>query len=65
MNGLISAVGIYVAPLTGEAIAAAKQVGTVIVDMSGTSCKVPDAIAYIEKARSKGNLGKKKKMVKC
>src|SRR3569833_708640 len=49
MNGFIIAVGSYVAPLSDEAIAAANQVGTVVVDMTGTSCKVPDAAAYIEK----------------
>jgi len=65
MNGFIISVGAYVAPLSDEAIAAANKVGAVIVDMTGTSCKVPPAVTYIEKAKSKGSLGKKKKMVKC
>jgi hypothetical protein len=54
-----------VTALSPDAIAAAKKIGTVIVDMHGRACKVPDAVAYIDKAKSKGTLGKKKKMVKC
>jgi len=65
MNGFIIAMGSYVTALSADAIAAAKKIGTVIVDMHGRACKVPDALAYIEKAKSKGTLGKKKKMVKC
>lgn len=65
MNGYISAVGAYVKPLTKEAIAAAKKIGVVTVDMKGTCCKVPDPIAYIGKIEARGSLGKKKKMVKC
>jgi len=65
MNAFIISIGSYVAPLSAEATAAAKKIGTVIVDMHGRACKVPDAEAYIEKAKSKGTLDKKKKMVKC
>jgi 3-methyladenine DNA glycosylase AlkD len=65
MNGFIIAVGCYVAPLTQEALAAAKEVGSVSVDMGGTACKIPFASDYINKAKAKGTLGKKKKTVKC
>lgn len=65
MNGFVMCVGIYVLPLTVDAVAAAKRIGDVIVDKGDTACKVPDAITYIQKARDKGNLGKKKKTVKC
>ena len=65
MNGFIIALGSYVTALSADATAAAKKIGTVIVDMHGRACKVPDAMAYIDKAKSKGSLGKKKKMVKC
>jgi len=65
MNGFIIALGSYVAPLTNDAVAAAKKIGTVIVDMHGTACKVPAAVDYINKVKDKGTLGKKKKMVKC
>ena len=65
MNSFIIALGSYVTTLSPDAITAAKKIGTVIVDMHGRACKVPDAVAYIDKAKSKGTLGKKKKMVKC
>jgi hypothetical protein len=65
MNGFVMSVGIYVSPLTADAIEAAKNIGDVMVDKGDTACKVPDAIAYIQKAKDRGNLGKKKKTVKC
>ncbi|MBV8391207.1 MAG: DNA alkylation repair protein [Mucilaginibacter sp.] len=65
MNGFLIALGTYVTALTEEVIAAAKDIGVVIVEKEGTACKVPDAIEYIMKAKNKGVLGKKKKMVKC
>jgi hypothetical protein len=65
MNGFIISIGAYVTPLTEEAIAAAKKIGVVTVDMNGTDCRVPDAIAYIKKIEGRGSLGKKKKTVKC
>jgi 3-methyladenine DNA glycosylase AlkD len=65
MNAFIISVGAYVTPLTGEAIATAKKIGTVTVDMSGTACKIPDATVYIKKIEDRGSLGKKKKTVKC
>lgn len=65
MNNFIISVGSYVVPLSAEAIATAKRIGTVMVDMNGTSCVVPAAIDYIKKAKDKGSLGKKKKTVKC
>ncbi len=65
MNGFIIAVGSYVLPLTKEALAAAKKIGTVTVEANGTCCTVSDAAAYIKKAEARGALGKKKKTVKC
>ncbi|HVX52257.1 MAG TPA: DNA alkylation repair protein [Chitinophagaceae bacterium] len=65
MNGFIIALGAYVLPLSADAIAAAKEIGTVTVDMNGTACKVPPVIDYIEKIKARGALGKKKKKVKC
>ena len=65
MNGFIIAVGAYVVPLTKEATATAKKIGVVSVDMNGTACTVPDAVAYIGKIAARGSLGKKKKTVKC
>lgn len=65
MNGYLIAVGTYVMPLSEDAIATAKSVGTVMIEKEGTACKVPDAVEYIMKAKNKGALGKKKKTVKC
>ena len=65
MNGFVIAVGAYVPALNEEAIATAKKIGVVMVDMNGTACKVPDAITYIGKAVARGSLKKKKKTVKC
>jgi len=65
MNSFIISAGSYVTALTKDAIATATKIGAVTVDMNGTACKVPDAIAYINKVIDKGNHGKKKKMIKC
>jgi 3-methyladenine DNA glycosylase AlkD len=61
MNGFIIAVGSYIPDLQEEALAIAKEVGKVDVDMGGTSCKVPLAADYIKKIEEKGRLGKKRK----
>jgi 3-methyladenine DNA glycosylase AlkD len=65
MNGFVIALGSYVIPLTDDAIATAKNIGLVKVNMNGTACKVPDAVEYITKVKDKGLIGKKKKEVKC
>lgn len=65
MNGFIIGVGSYVTPLTDYAVAVAENIGTVTVIKEGTACKTPSAAEYIEKAKARGSLGKKKKTVKC
>jgi 3-methyladenine DNA glycosylase AlkD len=65
MAGFVIAVGCYVKPLTPDAIAAARKFGKVHVDMGDTACKAPDPIAYIEKVKKRGTLGKKRKSAKC
>lgn len=65
MNNFMICTGVYVAALHKEAIEAARKAGVVTVDMNGTACKVPDAIAAIAKVEARGGLGKKKKTVKC
>ena len=64
MNGFVIAVGTYVRPLSNQAIAIAKKVGKVSVDMGDTACKVPLATASIEKAKAAGKLGKKRKSIR-
>ena len=58
-------VGGYVKPLLNKAKAGARQIGVVTVDMGETACKVPDALAYIEKMESMGRIGKKRKTMRC
>lgn len=65
MNGLVIAAGSYLAPLTDHAMKHAKSIGPVQVDMNGTSCKVPLALQYIEKAQARGSLTRKRKSAKC
>jgi hypothetical protein len=65
MNSFVIAVGGAVAPLAADAVAAARAIGKVDVDMGDTSCKVPDAEAYIQKIADRGSQGKKRKSVKC
>jgi 3-methyladenine DNA glycosylase AlkD len=65
MTGFVIAVGVYVTPLTEEALAAAKKIQDAITELNGTAGNLPDAAAYIMKIKAKGGLGKKKKTVKC
>lgn len=65
MNAFVIAVGGYVKPLLKQAKAAARQLGAVSVDVGDTSCKVPLALAYIEKIEAAGRVGKKRKTMRC
>ncbi len=65
MNTFMISVGCYVTPLKDDAIAAAKEIGPVTYDTTGTACKIPDVREYVKKAEDNGVLGKKKKTVKC
>lgn len=61
MNGFVIALGSFVPALTADALAAAKKIGTVTIIKEGTACKTPDAATYINKVKTKGTLGKKRK----
>jgi 3-methyladenine DNA glycosylase AlkD len=65
MNAFVISVGGYVIPLTADAVATAKKIAGVTVDMGDTACKLPKAAEYIQKIKDRGSLGKKKKMLKC
>jgi len=65
MNNFIICAGSYVTELTAECMELSDKIGTVMVDMGGTACKVPTAGDYIKKVKAHGKLGKKKKTVKC
>lgn len=65
MNGYVIAVGTYVAPLGAQAIATARKLGKVEVDVGDTDCKIPDAEAYIRKSRRGAPIAPKRKTVRC
>ena len=65
MNGFVIDVGSYVAALTDRSLEVADRIGLVKVNMGETACKVPGARESIEKVRTAGKLGKKRKTVKC
>jgi 3-methyladenine DNA glycosylase AlkD len=65
MNGFVISVGGYIPALSEKAIAAARQIGVVTVDMGETACKVPSAIEYIEKMKTAGKFGQKRKTIRC
>jgi 3-methyladenine DNA glycosylase AlkD len=65
MNGFVIAVGTHVRQLTDLALKTGEKIGNVSVDMGDTSCKVPSAPEYIEKARKRGAIGKKRKTARC
>ena len=53
MNMAVIAIGLRSGPFEKKAVAAAKRIGRVEVDHGETGCKTPDAVEYINKARSK------------
>jgi len=65
MNNFVISVGAYVAPLLENAKAVSKRIGDVSVDRGGTACKVPLALASIEKIEGLGRVGKKRKTIRC
>ena len=65
MNHFIICCGTYVAALGDKAIAAAKKIGRVEVDMGNTACQVPDAVPYILKSRHGQAIAPKRKTARC
>jgi 3-methyladenine DNA glycosylase AlkD len=65
MNNFVIACGAYLAPLGAKAIATARALGPVQVDMGDTACKVPDAESSIIKARGSESVAPKRKTVRC
>ncbi len=62
MNGFVMAVGTYVAPLLKQAMAAAKQIGKVSVNMGETACKVRLASEVLAQIEAGGHAAKRKTM---
>ncbi len=65
MNNFVICVGTYVAPLGDAAIATARALGKVEIDMGETACKVPDAEPYIMKCRRGNPVAPKRKTFRC
>lgn len=65
MNAFVIACGTYVAPLGDKAIATARKLGKVEVDVGDTDCKIPDAESYILKSRRGAAIAPKRKTVRC
>ena len=65
MNDFVIALGVSHLPLHAEAVRAAERIGSVQVDMGRTSCSIPLATDYIQRAADKGRLGFKRRSVRC
>jgi 3-methyladenine DNA glycosylase AlkD len=65
MNTFVICCGAYVQPLGEKAIATARKIGAVEVDMGQTDCRVPDAESYIVKARRGAAVAPKRKTTRC
>ena len=65
MNYFVIACGTYVAPLGDRAIATARRLGKVRVDVGDTDCQIPDAEGYILKSRRGAPIAPKRKTVRC
>jgi 3-methyladenine DNA glycosylase AlkD len=65
MNYFIIACGTYVAPLGADAIATARKLGRVKVDVGDTDCQIPDAESYMMKCRRGAPVAPKRKTVRC
>ena len=65
MNDFVIALGVSYLPLHAETVRAAERIGPVQVDMGRTSCKIPLATDYIQRAADKGRLGFKRRSVRC
>jgi 3-methyladenine DNA glycosylase AlkD len=65
MNTFVICCGTYVAPLADKAVAAARKIGNVEVEMGQTDCQVPDAESYILKSRRGQPVAPKRKTTRC
>lgn len=65
MNNFVIMIGTYVAPLADRAMATAKKIGKVEVDMGDTDCNVPVAAEYIVRCRRGAPVAPKRKTLRC
>jgi len=64
MNSFVICIGTYVAPLYNQALAIAKQLGVVAVDVGDTDCEVPVATERIARNHASGRIAKRK-TIRC
>ena len=65
MMSFLICCGTYVAPLGEKAIATARKIGHVEVDMGDTACQVPEPESYILKCRRGAPVAPKRKSARC
>ncbi|MFA7274381.1 MAG: DNA alkylation repair protein [Crocinitomicaceae bacterium] len=65
MNGFLIALGSLSLNYCLQCQEMAQRIGKVEVNLGNTSCKVPNAVDYLEKIKTMNQLGKRKKTVKC
>ena len=65
MNSFIIAAGCGSAPLSACALQAGHQIGVVTAHLGHNDCQIPFAPDYIRKVQERGEIGKKRKTVKC
>lgn len=65
MNNFVICCGTYLASLGDKAIATARKLGKIEIDMGDTACKVPEAESYILKARRGAPVASKRKTMRC
>jgi len=65
INNFVIMVGTYCAPLADKAVATARKIGPVTVDMGDTDCKVPDAENSMIKGRRGAAIAAKRKTMRC
>ena len=65
MNQFVICCGTYIQDLGDRALATARRLGKVEVDMGDTACQVPEAESYILKSRRGQPVAPKRKTVRC
>lgn len=65
MNQFVICCGTYIQDLGDRAIATARRLGKVEVDMGDTACQVPEAESYILKSRRGQPVAPKRKTARC
>ncbi len=65
IESFISAVGVSYIPLHAEAFEIAKELSSANETLPANQCKIPVAVQNIEKAIAKGQIGFKRKNVRC